>query len=76
MTETIMRSVEQYDVERALILLEAVGLLNQRTQLVNVYPLQLAISSISEDMVNYAKELLKTPPPPVEPPMLKEASAE
>lgn len=76
MTEPTTRVVEQHDLERALHLLEAVGLLNQRTQLVNVYPLQMAISSISEDMVAYAKELLKTPPPPVEPPMLKEASAE
>lgn len=67
MTETTIRQVDQLDLERALDLLEAVGLLNQRTQLVNVYPLQMAISSISEDMVAYAKELLKTPPPVVEP---------
>lgn len=75
MTETTMRQVDQYDLERALQLLDAVGTLNQRTQLVNVYPLQMAISSISEDMVAYAKELLKTPVPAVDPPLLRSAAA-
>lgn len=74
MTETTIRTVEQHDLDRALQLLEAVGLLNQRTQLVNVYTLQMQISTISEDMVAYAKELIKTPIPVVEPPLMAAAA--
>lgn len=64
MPEVTPRMVEQHDVERALQLIDSAGLLITRAQGTNVYTLQLACSTLAEDMVAYAKELLKTPVPP------------
>ena len=63
MPEVTPRAVEHHDVERALHLIDSVGLLITRAQSTNVYTLQLACSTLAEDMVAYAKELLKTPAP-------------
>lgn len=66
MPEATIRVVDELDLQRALTLLDSAGKLTQCYTATNVYPLQLQISSVCEDMIAYAKELLKTPPPPAE----------
>lgn len=74
MTEPTIREVEEHNLLRALTLLDAVGTLNLRTQAVTTYTLQIQISTISEDMIAYAKELIKTPPPAVDAPLVSPAA--
>jgi hypothetical protein len=75
MPEATPRTVEYHDTQTALQLLDAAGQLITRGAASNNLPVQEAVNSMVVDLVVYAKQLLKTPPPP-EPESLTAKAAE
>lgn len=63
MPEAIQRRVHIDDLDQAIRLIDAAGLLLTRVQTSNVIPVQTACNTLVEDMIAFAKELIKTPPP-------------
>ncbi|MBC3233999.1 hypothetical protein [Pseudomonas lurida] len=64
------RVVDTDDVERALQLTEAAGRLIVSVKDANVIEVQNACNSTAIDLLAYAKELIKTPTPAPEEPLI------
>lgn len=57
------RTVDPYDFDRAMSLTAATGELIRNAAAANLPSVQDSVNSLVQDMVSYAKELLKTPAP-------------
>lgn len=69
MPEATQRHVCNDDFEKALRLTEAAGHLVISVQSSNVIGVQTALNTMAEDLIAFAKELIKTPAPEPEPPL-------
>lgn len=69
MPEATQRHVCNDDFEKALRLTEAAGRLVVSVRDTNVISVQSACNTMAEDLIAYAKELLKTPIPEPEQPL-------
>jgi len=75
MTETTTRVVDQYSFDRARQVITSASEIMSALPNSNSADVQAATNYLVKDMVMYAQELLKTPPIPVDPPLLRSADA-